>query len=689
VIELLRRRVTRRRRKDASADWQSTLKRRMRVAAGILALWALAIECRLVYLQIIAHADLVERAERQHLRNRTIPGKRGDILDRRGRVLATSGDADSVYAVPSAIEDPGATAASLCKTFGDCAGRERQSLVEKLSKGKRNHFAWVRRQVSPEDAKKIADLNLEGIGLLKETKRFYPNKELAAHLIGYVGVDNTGLNGIEFAYDAQIKGKDGEVLVNTDARRHVFNRVERPPTAGSTIELAIDQYLQHVAERELRAGVLENRAAGGTAIVLNPKTGEILAMANEPTFNPNSYSESDDTERRNRAVQDVYEPGSTFKVVTASAAIEERVVPLTAIIDTSPGYIRVDSATIRDTSNHGVLSFSEVIADSSNVGAIKIGLKVGTNRLSSYLYRFGFGRPVSRDFPGESPGIVWDAAKWTEGALAHVSIGYQVAVTPLQMVSAIAAIANRGEYVEPRVVRAMYRGSRRFVVEPKVLRRSISVDTAASLTTIMESVVEAGTGKAARIKGYSIAGKTGTAAKLVNGRYSNSDYNVSFVGFLPSRDPQLAMIVMIDSPHGPHAKYGGTVSAPIFRRIAESAIRYLGLSPTIDPMPPVLVARHSGEETLSLGATGRALPIVSLIADGPAGAVPDLRGLSARDAMRELARLGLTARIAGDGVVVSQQPSAGSVLGPGGVCHLVLDRAPATLPVRSAGAGQP
>jgi cell division protein FtsI/penicillin-binding protein 2 len=688
VIALLRRRLTRQRRKEASTDWQATLKSRMRVAAAVLALWALAIECRLVYLQIVARADLVERAERQHMRNRKIAGKRGDILDRRGRVLATSGDADSVFAVPSAIEDPAATAAALCKALGDCEGRERQSLVERLAK--RNHFAWVRRQISPEDARKVADLDLEGIDLLKETKRYYPNKELAAHLLGYVGVDNTGLNGIEFAYDAQIRGKDGEVLVNTDARRHVFNRVERPPTAGSTIELTIDQYLQHVAERELRAGVRENRAAGGTAIVMNPKTGEILAMANEPTFNPNSYTESHETERRNRAVQDVYEPGSTFKLVTASAAIEERVMPLTAMIDTSPGYIRVDSATIRDTSNHGVLSFSEVIADSSNVGAIKIGLKVGTPRLSSYLHRFGFGRPVSRDFPGESPGIVWDAAKWTEGALAHVAIGYQVAVTPLQMVSAVAAVANRGEYIEPRVVRAVYRGSRRFVVEPKILRRSISIDTAASLTTIMEGVVEEGTGKAARIKGYTIAGKTGTAAKLVNGRYSNSDYNVSFVGFLPSRDPQLAMIVMIDSPHGPHPKYGGTVSAPIFRRIAESAIPYLGLSPTIDPMPPVLVARHSGEETLNLGTAGRDAPIVSLIADGPAGAMPDLRGLSARDAMRELARLGLTARIAGDGVVVSQEPAAGTVLGPGGVSHLVLDRAPArSRPVRSADAGQP
>lgn len=669
--------MTRQGRKDVPVDWQSSLGQRVLLAAGLLALWAVAIEARLFYLQIVARADLVERAERQHLRNVPAPAKRGDILDRRGRVLGTSADADSISAVPSAIEDAPGTIAQLCLALGDCSDRERQQLAQKFAK--RNQFAWVRRQVSPEKARRIAALNLEGIGFVKESTRFYPNKELAAHLIGYVGVDNTGLNGIEFAYDSQIRGKDGSVLVNTDARRHVFNRIERPPTSGSTIELTVDQYLQHVVERELRAGVLENRAAGGTAVVLSPKTGEILAMANEPTFNPNAYGESQELERRNRAVQDLYEPGSTFKLITASAAIEERVMPINTWIDTSPGYIRIDSATVHDTSNHGVLSFSEVIADSSNVGAIKIGLRVGTDRLSKYVHRFGFGRAVSRDFPGESPGIVWDPAKWTEGALAHVAIGYQVGVTPLQMVAAVAAIANGGEYIEPRVVRAMYRANRRYVVEPKVLRRAISANTAAALTTIMEGVVEDGTGTSAQIKGYTIAGKTGTAAKLVDGRYSTSDYNASFVGFLPSRDPALAIIVVIDSPHGPNRYFGGLVSAPIFRRIGEAALRYLGISPTINAPPPVLVAKHTDE----------AAPVVNLIADEGAGALPDLRGMSARDAMRALGKLGLSARIVGDGVVVSQDPAPGTLVDPGGVCRLLLERATARKSESAGGAGQP
>jgi cell division protein FtsI (penicillin-binding protein 3) len=645
---------------------------RIRVAACLLALWVVAIECRLVYLQVIARADLVERAARQQQRNRKTPGKRGDILDRRGRVLATSADADSIYAVPADIEDAPATIAALCDALGDCSKRERLQLAQKL--GKRNQFAWVRRQVSPEEAGRVADRHLPGIGFEKESKRFYPNKEIAAHLIGYVGVDNTGLNGIESAYDSQIRGKDGSVLISTDAKRQFFNRVERPPTAGATVELTLDQYLQHVAERELKAGVRENRAAGGTAVILNPRTGEILAMANEPTFNPNAYSASHELERRNRAVQDLYEPGSTFKLMTAAAAIEERVLPIDSMIDTSPGYIRIDSSTVRDISNHGVLSFSDVIADSSNVGAIKIGLRVGTERLSQYVYRFGFGRPVSRDFPGESPGIVWDPAKWTEGALAHVAIGYQVGVTPLQMVAAVAAIANRGEYIEPRLVRALYRANRRYVVQPKVERRAITADTAAALTTIMESVVEGGTGKPAQIKGYAVAGKTGTAAKLVNGRYSNSDYNVSFVGFLPSRDPALAIIVVIDSPHGPNPAYGGSVSAPIFRRIGESALRFLGIPPSIDPMPPVLVARHGGETTLPMTGMDAAPPVVSLVAEGLEGTIPDLRGMSARDATRALGRLGLSTRLVGDGVVVSQEPPPGTFADPGDVCRLVLER---------------
>ena len=664
--------------REPVVDWRRTLKRRIVTVACLLALWVVGIEVRLVYLQIVSHAELVARAERQQLRTQSVPAKRGDILDRRGRVLATSVDADTIYAVPTEIDNAEHAATKLCDALGDCAGNERQSIVEKL--GRSRAFTYVRRQVAPDQARRVAALNLDGVGFIKESKRFYPNKELAAHLVGYVGLDNTGLNGVEFTYDKQISGRKGTVLVQTDAKRHAFSRFERPPTSGSSIELTIDEYLQHIAERELHTGVIANRAEGGTAIVMNPHTGEILAMANEPTFNPNAYRDFDDAARRNRAVQDLYEPGSTFKVVTASAAIEEKVMPIDTMIDTNPGVIHIAGrpkpVTEAGHHNYGVLSFSDVIIRSSNIGAIKIGLRVGTERLSRYVGLFGFGQPVSPDFPGESPGIVWHPAKWTESALASVSMGYQVGVTSLQMVSAVSSVANGGEMIEPRVIRAVYRDGRRYAVQPKVARRTISAATAATLTEIMEGVVanQHGTATRAQIPGYTIAGKTGTSAKLVNGRYSTTDYNASFVGFVPSRNPAVAIIVVTDAPHV-YPNTGGWVSAPVFKKIAEATLQYLGVGPTVNAPAPVLVARHDASASAPRASAAPAEPVVSLVTDGPPGAMPDLRGLSAREALRTLVKLGMSAQISGDGFVVSQDPQAGAPVDPGGTGRVLLARA--------------
>jgi len=539
-------------------------------------------------------------------------------------------------------------------------------------------FAYVRRQISPEQARRIEALSLDGIGFLKESRRFYPNKELAAHLLGWVGVDNKGLSGLESTYDAQIRGKAGTILVHTDARRHAFARAERPPTTGSSIELTVDEYLQHIAERELHRGVVENVALGGSAIIMNPHTGEILAMANEPTFNPNAYREFDDAERRNRAIQDLYEPGSTFKVVTASAAIEEKVLSTDTLIDTNPGRLIIGPRVITDDAgkNNGVLSFTNVIVHSSNIGAVKIGFKVGTERMSRFVGLYGFGHQVSPDFPAESPGIVWRPDKWTDTALASVSMGYQVAVTPLQMVAAVSAVANGGLYVEPRIVRAIYRDGRRYQVAPKTLRRTVSADTAATLTTIMEGVVTNGTAKRAQIAGYTIAGKTGTAQKLIGGHYSHRDHNASFVGFIPSRAPELAMVIVIDSAKGPNGDHGGTVAAPIFRSIAESALQYLGIPPSINPSAPVLLARRENADTAPASARPSSQPVVSLVADGPPGTVPDLTGMSARDALRKLVKIGMSARVAGDGFVVSQEPPPGAPIDADVVCRLVLERRP-------------
>jgi cell division protein FtsI (penicillin-binding protein 3) len=678
VKERLRRAIKRHQSKKSATpgpdDWRLVVKRRVAVTASILALWAVGIEARLVYLQVIDRADLVKRAERQQLQTIPLAAKRGDIVDRRGRVLATSVDADSIYAVPSAIDDEASVVAKLCDALGDCTKSERAELIERLKR--QRNFAFIRRQISPEEAQRVKALNLDGIDFQKESRRYYPNKELAAHLLGFVGLDNKGLGGIESAYDSQIRGKEGKVLFHKDSRQRVFGRFERPPTVGSTIELTIDEYLQHIAERELHAGVVENRAQSGTAIIMDPHTGEILAMANEPTFNPNEYRDFAESDRRNRAVQDLYEPGSTFKVVTASAAIEEKVLPIDALIDTNPGSIRIGSRVVTEASHHnyGTLSLEGVIVHSSNVGAIKIGFKVGTERLSDYVQRFGFGRQVSPDFPSENAGIVWERTKWTESALASVSMGYQVGVTPLQMAAAVSSVANGGQYVEPRVVRAAYRDNRRYEVKPKVLRRTISLDTAAALTGIMEHVVEDGTGKGfAQLPGYTVAGKTGTANTLVNGHYSNSTY-ASFVGFVPSRDPKITILVMLDSPKGPAGHFGGPVSGPIFRRIAEATLRYLGVGPTIDPAPPVLVARHDDQDVLEAEGPAQESPIVNVLVEAPAGTVPDVRGLSARDAMRKLAKAGLAAQLTGDGYVVSQDPAPGEPLDNRRVCRVTLQR---------------
>jgi len=657
--------------------WRETLQRRTIVAATLLGLWVAVIECRLIFLQVIRHNELVALSTRQQMRTVDAAARRGDILDRKGRVLATSVDADTIYAVPSELKDPGGAVDALCRALGDCTSKERDTLIDRL--GKTRPFAYVRRQVSPDQARRVAALNLKAIGFIKEDRRFYPNKTLAAHLLGYVGVDNKGLSGLESTYDAQIRGKAGTVLVQIDARKLAFARTERPPTAGSTVELTIDEYLQHIAERELMAGVALNRAKGGSAIIMNPHTGEILAMANEPTFNPNAYREFDELVRRNRAVQDLYEPGSTFKVVTVSAALEEKVMTADTLIDTNPGRIEVSGEVIKENANHNykVIPLSEVIAESSNVGAIKIGFKVGTERLSRFVGLYGFGHPVSPDFPSESPGIVWSPQKWTQLGLAEVSMGYQVAVTPLQIVTAVSSVANGGELIEPRVIRAVYLNNRRYDVHPKVVRRTISAETAATLTGVMEGVVssEHGTARAAQIPGFTIAGKTGTAAKLVNGQYSHSDYNASFVGFVPSRDPAIAIVVVIDSPHGPNQYFGGTVAAPIFQRIAESTLRYLGVGQTINPIPPVLVARHDESSgAAALKTLSASKPVVSFVSDGPPGTMPDLRGLSAREALRAAVKLGLTARVEGTGFVVAQDPPAGTALDTVSGCRVTLAR---------------
>jgi cell division protein FtsI (penicillin-binding protein 3) len=664
-----------------SIEWRITLKRRLTIAVCLLFAWAAAIEARLIYLQVFRHADFAARAEQQQSRRIPSPAKRGELLDRHGKILARSLDGDSVYADPSEVGDPDRAAARLCEALRTCDADDRRGIADRIRKGR--YFAHVQRQVTPEQARRVAELKLEGVGFIKESRRFYPNRDLASQLLGYVGVDNVGLSGIERTYDSIILGKPGTVVVQTDARRQAFSRVERLPTTGASIELTLDQYLQHVAERELEAGVKSSGASTGSAVVMDPHTGEILALANYPGFNLNTYREARPEARRNRAVQDYYEPGSTFKIVTASAAFEEKAISPDELIDASAGNIRFGSRVINDDHNYGVLSFSDVIVKSSNVGAIKVALKLGPRKIGEYVKRFGFGRPSSPDFNGESPGMVWDPSSLNDSALASVAMGYQVGVTPLQMAAAVSVVANGGELVQPRAVRAVIRDGKRLPVPHKSLERVISRGTAVTMAEIMEKVVEDGTGTRARIPGYTVAGKTGTAKKLVRGSYrGHSDYNVSFIGFVPSRAPVFAIVVVVDSPHRV-SPYGGVVAAPIFQKIADAALRHYGVSPSINAPEPVLAGRW--EERLELTA-GPVAPHAIVPLGGASGEVfPDLTGLSAREATAILTRLGYTARLRGAGLVVEQTPEPGAPLDSSTTAVLTLERRAADLE-SSAGA---
>jgi len=653
-------------------SWRRLVRRRLLIVGVALVLWAVGIEARLVFLQVVEHPAYLTKAHNQQMRVFEPAAKRGDLFDRNGEMLAISVDADTISVNPRAVTDVTGTIDALCGVFGDCSPKDRTDLIRTVSTSKA-FFAYIRRGVSPAVGARVAALELQGVEVRVESRRYYPNKNLAAHLLGYVGRDNNGLGGIEQAYDSTIRGKKGRVLLLRDSKQQsVESRVELEPTAGASLELTIDQYLQHIAERELQAGVQRHGAASGTLIALNPSTGEILALANYPTFNPNTPGAFAVEERRNRAVQEIYEPGSTFKIVTAAAAIEEGVMGVNDMIDTAPGFIKIGSRKpIYDVGNRsGLMTFDDVMVRSSNVGAIKIGWQVGAERLNRYVRRFGFGEIHAPDFRGVSGGIVWRPELLDASALASVSMGYQVSVTPMQMAAATAAVANGGTLFEPRLVRAVIRDGVREVIDSKPLRQAVAPITAAALTTIMEGVVERGTGKGAQVAGYQVAGKTGTTKKSVPGGYSSTDYIGSFTGFIPSRRPALAVLVVIDSPTiGGY--YGGTVAAPVFQRFSEAALRHLGVAPTINPITPLVVqtnvvipARFSAGQGVS----------VQRAALGDTAVMPDVTGLGARDATRVLTQLGLTVRPRGTGVVVTQVPAAGDPIEPGTVTQLHLDR---------------
>ena len=654
------------------AQWRYAIKRRVVSVLAAMTLWALAVQGRLVWLQVIKHDDYVAAALSQQRREITVSAPRGDMVDRHGQVLATSAEGTAITADPSAIVDATGTAAKLCAALRDCSPSEQVDFITKFSSKK--EFAYVRRwrAVNSEQLERVRSLGLPGINFLAESGRYYPGVSLAAHILGFVGVGNEGLGGLEKSYDEIVGGSPGTILVQRDGKQRMGTRIEEAPIPGATLELTIDRDLQYFAERELEAAVKLNDAKGGTVIVMSPNTGEILAMASYPYFNPNSPGQSTDDQRRNRAIQDVYEPGSTFKIVTASAAIEEGVLKATDLIDCNPGYITFPGRkpiTEAKGHNYGLIPFMDVIVKSSNVGAIRAGLRVGAERMSRFVHRFGFGEVLGSDFKGQSAGKVYPTEQMNDSTLASMSMGYNISITPLQMVTAASAVANGGTLYEPHVVAAIVRDGKREAIAPKVLRQAINQETAATVTTFMEGVVQRGTAKAAQMDRYQVAGKTGTAQKIVDGHYANQ-YNSSFVGFVPSRNPVFTILVVIDTPRAA-GHYGGEVAAPVFKRIADAALRQVGVPATIRPIPPIVVA-DAAQQVGPSSDSPTVVPVITPV--GNQTLMPDLRGYAARDAVRVFGDLGLLVRLNGSGFVASQKPEPGAPVERGDIGVLELRR---------------
>ena len=651
------------------------------IVAGIFAGAFLGLLGRLGYLQVVKHDEYLRLAESQHAKSIALRPKRGPILDRNGQVLAVSSGAETLYALPARVDDPARLARRLAPVLGEPAA----DIAKRLDTSKR--FVFVKRRLPPAVAEAARALHEPALGFLEESLRLYPNRELAAQVLGFEGGEGKGLAGIEQAWDAHLAGQEGRALVERDALgREVTGApvILKPSRPGQGVVLTLDATLQYLAEKEIDAAWRRTRARAAMAVAIDPKTGEILALAIRPTFNPNAFATATDDERRNRAVTDPFEPGSTFKVILAAAALEEGVIRPTDRVFGENGAITIANATIHDWKKYGWLTFSEVLQYSSNVGSIKVGLSLGRERYYKYITGFGFGTATGAGLPGESRGQLRPPDRWSGLSLATMSIGQEISVTALQMVASFAAVANGGRLMQPQIVRAVLdengRESRGF--EPKAMRQVISPQTAQTLTGMMTRVVSDGTGHNAAIAGFDVAGKTGTAQKLEPGtrRYSRAPGVLSFVGFAPADDPRLAMLVLLDEPK--NEKWGSEAAAPIFSAIGAEALRYLHAPPK--DTAPVQIVRPEPESLQgeSPPQARRAIPRVGAeqseagvsavaAADG-ATAMPAVVGLSLRSAMEALAPLEVRLEVAGRGVVAAQTPAAGSTLAPGALAKLTL-----------------
>jgi cell division protein FtsI (penicillin-binding protein 3) len=664
---------------------------RLLIVAGVALLWAGAVFGRLGYLQLYRHGDYLLRAQRQQQRIIEISPKRGAIYDRNMHALAMSIKVDSAFAIPNEIKDKALAAQLLSGVLGLSA-----DLVESRLDSSQN-FVWIERKLSPEKSEAITALNLKGIYTQAENKRFYPKADLASHVLGFVDVDEKGLGGIEYALDSQIRGKSEKIVMMADAHQKWFDGAEARRDRGANVVLTLDEKIQYIAERELAAAINKTHALAGTVVVMNPNNGELLGVANWPTFDPNAASAGTPAESRmNRAVSALYEPGSTFKLITLAAAFDQGITNPDEVFDCENGATYVAGHKIHDHKRFGLLTVADILALSSDVGAIKIAERLGAPKFYDYIHAFGFGTPTGVDLPGESRGLLRPLANWSPISIGAISMGQEVGVTPLQLISAVSAIANGGMLYKPHIVAEVRRGDtvlpREGLPAASELRRVIQPETAATLRRLMEGVVLNGTGTLARLDGWTSAGKTGSAQKIDpnTGRYSRTQLIASFTGFAPINNPAVAILVSLDSPIGLHE--GGMVAAPVFKRIAEQVLPYLEVSPDVPVNERLVQAAYkkqaqndaenledftpsdfsllpeqpeavtSSAETHSTGNLNPSSHLtLAVTADEDTEiSIPDFSGKTMRDVTEMCLRLGLDPVLVGTNLATAQTPGAGS-----------------------------
>ncbi|TAN60091.1 PASTA domain-containing protein [bacterium] len=608
-------------------------------------------------LQVLDQRGLKKMALNQHNKTLNVQSKRGAIYDRNLKELAVSIEVDSVYAEPSKMDAPKAAVRSLSRILSV----DNRELEKRL--GSSRNFVWLKRQVDLKEEERQKVTGIEGVGVRKESRRYYPNKQLASNLIGFTGVDANGLEGVELYYDGLLKGSSTRITGEKDAlgRTLIFeDSGKKVPIGGMEVELTIDKTIQYHAERSLKKAIESSGAKGGTAVVMNPATGEVLAMASLPTFDPNDIKGYAPRQWKNKPIADTFEPGSVLKLFLISAAIEENAISPGELFFCENGKYKVADRTFHDIKGYGWLSAVQIIKYSSNIGSAKIGERLGKARLYRYLKSFGFGEKTGIDLPGETAGAFRHFKGWSGVTLQTVSFGQGISVTAIQLASALSTVANGGFLMKPYVVKAVrdLGGNAVNETNPVIVRRVISEKTAKRMTEMLIGVTETGgTGTRAKIDGFEVAGKTGTAQKadLKNGGYHESAYTATFMGFVPARSPKLAIVVVLDEPKGEH--HGGVVSAPAFKEIAQASLAYMGIFPDL-PGGAVNPAVKAGSESgTKAGVVASELESVL-----PEKGVPDFTGKTVRNVIKIAKEKSLDVNVTGSGKAVLQKPGPGKAV---------------------------